>query len=237
MIGWIVAALAALVGLFFYLDTGENLVGGLGAGELLYLFIGGALIAIYVGSISYEYRGRGGRALRHAAIWVGLGLLLITGYAYRDVLADAAMRVSGELSPAGSATTLEAGENGERAVRLRRRDGGHFAARGQVNGITMSLLVDTGASTVVLKPADAERAGIDLASLNYSSPVDTANGMTFAAPVRLRSVAIGPIEVRDVEALVARPGSLKESLLGMSFLKRLRSYEFSGDFLTLRAGG
>jgi aspartyl protease family protein len=96
------------------------------------------------------------------------------------------------------------------------------------------MLVDTGATTVVLKPADAERAGIDLSTLAYTMPVDTANGTTFAAPVRLKSLSVGPIEVRDIEALVAAPGNLKESLLGMSFLKRLRSYEFSGDYLTLR---
>jgi aspartyl protease family protein len=96
------------------------------------------------------------------------------------------------------------------------------------------MMVDTGATTVVLKPADAERAGLDLDALSYSTPVSTANGMTFAAPVRLRSMAVGDIVVKDVEALVAKPGNLNESLLGMSFLRRLRSYEFSGDFLTFR---
>jgi aspartyl protease family protein len=52
--------------------------------------------------------------------------------------------------------------------------------------------------------------------------------------VRLRNLTLGSISLDNVEALVARPGSLKENLLGMSFLSRLRSYEFSGDFLTLR---
>jgi aspartyl protease family protein len=62
----------------------------------------------------------------------------------------------------------------------------------------------------------------------------TANGRTVAARVRLDSVAIGPLQREDVDALVAEPKALTESLLGMSFLGRLRSYEFSGDFLTLR---
>jgi aspartyl protease family protein len=62
----------------------------------------------------------------------------------------------------------------------------------------------------------------------------TANGRTVAAPVRLDSVSIGPLERKNVDALVAEPRALTESLLGMSFLGRLRSYEFSGDFLTLR---
>src|SRR5262249_31204876 len=111
---------------------------------------------------------------------------------------------------------------------------GHFAVQASVNGQAMTLMVDTGASSVVLKPADAERAGVDLGALNYTVPVDTANGMTYAAAVRLRSLAVGPLVVNNVEALVAKPGSVKENLLGMSFLRRLRSYEFAKDFLTLR---
>ena len=57
---------------------------------------------------------------------------------------------------------------------------------------------------------------------------------TVAARIRLKEVAIGPLDRQNVDALVAHPGALSQSLLGMSFLSRLRSYEFSGDFLTLR---
>jgi aspartyl protease family protein len=86
----------------------------------------------------------------------------------------------------------------------------------------------------VLRPEDAAKAGIDLKGLSYTVPVITANGRTNAARVRLNTVAIGPLDRQKVDALVAQPGTLTESLLGMSFLSRLRSYEFSGDFLTLR---
>jgi len=94
--------------------------------------------------------------------------------------------------------------------------------------------VDTGASTVVLKPADAQKLGIDVDRLKYAVPVQTANGTTYAAHVRLRNLTLGRISLDDVEALVAKPGALKENLLGMSFLRRLRSYEVTGDTLTLR---
>jgi aspartyl protease family protein len=97
------------------------------------------------------------------------------------------------------------------------------------------MLIDTGASTVVLKPADAQRLGIDVDRLKYTVPVQTANGTTYAAHVRLRTLTLGPISLNDVEALVAKPGTLKENLLGMSFLSRLRSYEFTTDMLTLRS--
>ena len=123
---------------------------------------------------------------------------------------------------------------GERSVKIRRRPDSHFVAKIGVNGTPISMIVDTGASTVVLKQTDAALIGIDPKSLVYSVPVQTANGQTFAARVRLGSVTIGAIRLEQVEALVARPGALRESLLGMSFLSRLKSYEFSGDYLTLR---
>ena len=96
------------------------------------------------------------------------------------------------------------------------------------------MIVDTGASTIVLRPEDAKRAGVDISNLNYRVPVLTANGRTVAARVYLDKVAIGPLDRQRVEALVAQPGAMTQSLLGMSFLSRLRSYEFTGDFLTLR---
>jgi aspartyl protease family protein len=97
------------------------------------------------------------------------------------------------------------------------------------------MLIDTGATTIVLRPADARQAGLDVERLSYSVPVQTANGMAYAAAVRLRQVTVGPIVIDGVDALVAKPGALKESLLGMNFLRRLKSYEFSGDYLTLRS--
>ncbi len=105
----------------------------------------------------------------------------------------------------------------------------------ETNGISLSMLVDTGASTVVLKPADAQRLGIDVDRLRYTVPVQTANGTTYAASVRLRNLSVGKISLDDVDALVAKQGALKENLLGMSFLSRLRSYEFTSDYLTLRS--
>ncbi len=119
-------------------------------------------------------------------------------------------------------------------VKLRKRLDGHFNANVDVNGESISMIVDTGASSIVLRPEDAKRIGIDLDALRYTVPVLTANGRTLAARVSLSDVAIGPLNRQRVEALVSQPGALTQSLLGMSFLSRLRSYEFSGDFLTLR---
>jgi aspartyl protease family protein len=120
------------------------------------------------------------------------------------------------------------------SVLVRRSPAGNFVAHGQINGTEALFLFDTGSSVVMLTPTDAERAGIDLKSLAFTVPVQSANGTLYSAPVRVRSISIGLLKVEDVEALVARPGSLNENLLGMSFLRRLGSYNFSGDFLTLR---
>lgn len=120
------------------------------------------------------------------------------------------------------------------AVRIRRGDDGRFVAMAQVNGVALDLVIDTGAAAVLLRASDAEAAGVDVAHLSFDTAIATANGSTYVAPLRLKSIAVGPVQVDDVEAFVAKPGSLNESLLGISFLRRLRSYDLGGDFMTLR---
>lgn len=230
----LLAILAGLIALFWSLsgDTGE--MTGLIGDNIGYIAGLLALALLYLATLGGDYHGRKRDAVRHAAVWIGIGLAAIVAYTYREELRTVVYRVAGEVLPPGHTILVDTAPTGEQAVRLRRQDNGHFVARGAANGVSLALLVDTGASTVVLKPADAARIGIDTSALSFTTPVSTANGTTYAAPVRLKSVSVGPLEVRDVEALVAQPGALGENLLGMSFLKRLRSYEFSGDFLTLR---
>lgn len=230
MLGWVAAVLIALVGVFFFLNSDS----GMEAGRILYAIVLGALALLYVVSVSFDYRGRSLQGLRHAAMWGLIFFGLLAGYSYRAELQTVVYRVAGEVLPPGSVMTVDTGASGEKAVRIRGDGGGHFAAQGRVNGSDVRLLIDTGASTVVLKAADAERAGIDVAGLSFTVPVQTANGTAYAAPVRLREVAIGQIAFDSIEALVAKPGSLNDSLLGMSFLSRLKSYEVVGDFMTLR---
>lgn len=182
-----------------------------------------------------RYAGRLGEPTRDLAIWLGITFVLVAAYSYRQEASDLVARVTGELAPPGDAMTVDARAPGERAIRIRRRGDGHFIANALVDGVRIPMLVDTGASTIVLRQADATAMGIDIRNLSYSISVQTANGTTYAAAVRLRDVSIGPIQLKDLDALVAGPGALSESLLGLNFLRRLRSYEFSGDFLTLRS--
>jgi aspartyl protease family protein len=121
-----------------------------------------------------------------------------------------------------------------RTVEVGRTSSGDFDVAAQINGAHVAMVLDTGASSVVLTRDDAKAAGLPLEVLEYTVPIDTANGRARAAPVTLDRIAIGGLEERSVEALVAQPGQLKTSLLGMSFLNRLQSWEVSGDRLVLK---
>ena len=95
------------------------------------------------------------------------------------------------------------------------------------------FLVDTGASDIVLDPADAQRLGIDLGSLTFDRPFGSANGIGYGAKTVVGGLSVGPIAFTNVEVAInkTRMGS---SLLGMAFLKRLKSYSVSGGKLVLR---
>lgn len=230
---WFLLAILAGAGAVAVLLGDDLSIASPDGGRLVSIAAAVALLIAFAGSVLASYSGRFGTAARDFAIWMSLGLALVVGYSYRDEFQSIAQRVTGELLP-GEASTVTTSNAGERAVRIRRRSDGHFVARVAVERANLSMLVDTGASTVVLTPADARAAGVNLETLSYSVPVRTANGTAYAAAVRLKRLSVGGISVDGVDAMVAKPGALNESLLGMSFLRRLRSYEFSGDFLTLR---
>jgi len=229
---WIALFILAL-GAMLLVGDASGMIEGIDATTFGYLAIMLALLVYVAGGLMTRYAGGASAMVRDAVTWLALGLGLVTLYAYKEELTPLAARVVGELLP-GTAMTVEESANGLTEVKIRRRLDGHFTATVDVNGKPISMIVDTGASSIVLRPEDAKKAGINIDKLTYRIPVLTANGRTMAARVRLDEVAIGPLDRTKVEALVARPGALTQSLLGMSFLSRLRSYEFSGDFLTLR---
>ncbi len=231
---WLPLILLIVGGLILVLKGETESVFGVDEASFAAIVTGLALL-IYLGFGTLEdYRGRFANAARDIATWLALALVLVALYAFRNEFAELGRRITGELTPPGGAITVASGKRGSTAVRIRRRPDGHFVARSQVNGAHVTMLVDTGASTLVLKSSDAKRSGINVSKLNYVIPVRTANGVAYAAGVKLHRVAIGPIALANIDALVAKPGVLNESLLGMNFLRRLRSYEFTRDFLTLR---
>ena len=119
------------------------------------------------------------------------------------------------------------------AALLKLEDDGHYWASAEVDGRAVKFMVDTGASTVALTYDDARRIGLDPDQLDYSWRIRTAGGEVRGASVHLSAIRIGRVEVRNVEAMVLRDG-LSQSLLGMTFLRELDSYEFRRGKLILR---
>ncbi len=115
----------------------------------------------------------------------------------------------------------------------RRARDGHFYVDADVNGARIRFLVDTGATYVALSPDDARSAGLRVFESDYTARTSTANGVTRVAPVILRQVELDQLQLFDVRAVVLEK-PMPVSLLGMSFLSRLQSYETRSDELVLR---
>jgi aspartyl protease family protein len=194
-------------------------IGALALKLALIIFAGGLVLTLFHERLS--------RALEAMLFWVVIGLLLVVGYSYRFELRDVADRVTAQLLPGHVA-------GHGRNVEVVRGRGGDFAVGAQINGVRIPMVLDTGATSVVLTHEAAKAAGLPLEVLDYTVNVDTANGRTRAAPVTLDRLAVGGLIERAVPALVAQPGQLKNNLLGMTFLNRLDSWEVRGDRLRLR---
>jgi len=167
-----------------------------------------------------------------ASLWkiakvAGLWSVVITGisvfYLYRSDFGDRFMTA---MDPAGVASTNEG------LVVQRGRDG-HFWLRAHINGVPLLMMVDTGASNVVLSPGDAERVGFDASSLQFDRRALTANGEVSYARVRAGRFSIGDAIFYDVPVTV-NGTEMSGSLLGMSVLDKFSSVEFRGDALILR---
>jgi len=186
-----------------------------------------ALIVCAGGLLLVLFKERLSKVFEAALFWIVIVLLLVVGYSYRFELGDAGDRVIAQLMPGHVAGH---GRNAE-VVRGRRGD---FAVAAHINGAKVPMVIDTGATSVVLTQEAARAAGLPIEVLDYSVNVDTANGRTRAAPVTLARLAVGNLTEHDVPALVVQRGQLHNNLLGMSFLNRLDSWEVRGDKLRMR---
>jgi aspartyl protease family protein len=221
LIGLLIAILILIA------QHGQGTVGPLSTEDFGSLAYKIAILVFLAAALLTMFRERFTQAITAALLWVVVGLLLVIGYSYRFELSNVANRVLAELIPGH---VISHG----RSVEVARTSAGDFDISAQINGARIPMVLDTGASLVVLTRDDAKAAGLPLEVLNYTVSIDTANGRTRAAPVTLDRLAIGGLEERSVEALVAQPGQLRTSLLGMSFLNRLQSWQVMGDRLLLR---
>jgi len=177
-------------------------------------------------------RGRGawGQHLKYAAIWVAIFAVLALGFAYRPELAGAGRRLQLAFG-GGRPVAME-----DRAMAIPLDQRGAFVVVGKVNGQPVRFMVDTGATDTVLSPADARRIGAPVDELSYTDEAETANGVGYSAPYRVRSLEVGAIRLDDFD-LSINQAPMSASLLGRSFLSRLESFEVRGDTLTLRWKG
>ena len=191
--------------------------------RLVYLL----LLVLVSSSILAGRRLRLRGVAKAAALWALIVAVVALGITYRLELGAVGQRVLGELLP-HRGTVLGADE-----VRFPAGADGHFRIEALVDGTRVRFLVDTGASAIVLSPADARRIGFDPDQLRFTGFAETANGTVRTAPVRLGVIEIGPIRFDDLPASVNQ-AAMRGSLLGMSFLQRLRSFEVRDGTLILR---
>lgn len=200
-------------------DIPADDIGAAAVKIIILLFLAGSIIAML--------RHRPSGTLAALGIWLLVGLVIAAGYTYRFELSQIGDRILSELIPGRPATQGT-------TVEIARGRGSEFQIAADINGARIPMILDTGASTVVLTQDAARSAGLQTDALNYIVTVETANGRTLAAPVTLNHVAVGSIIERSVPALIAQPGQLRSNLLGMSFLNRLQGWDVRGDKLLLR---
>jgi clan AA aspartic protease (TIGR02281 family) len=118
-------------------------------------------------------------------------------------------------------------------VQIARGQAGEFALHAKINGVKAPMVIDTGATSVVLTWETAKAIGLPLEMLEYNVDVETAGGHTKAARLTLDRLAVGGLVEKSVPALVVPRGQMKTNLLGMSFLDRLESWGVQADQLML----
>ncbi|MGQ5718670.1 TIGR02281 family clan AA aspartic protease [Pseudochrobactrum asaccharolyticum] len=227
---WLVIAAIAVLILVLVINDESGTTLGLANDD----FADAAYMSIFGVVVAAGLLGSGiplNHMVRNIAIWAVIILGLVTGYQYQYELKNIANRVTAGLIPG----TAISGNNadGSETVSISQSANGHFEVNALVNDQRVNFMVDTGASTIVLTQADAQRVGIDTSELKYTIPVSTANGRTMAATVPLQEIKIGNIVRYDLRALVSQEGQLNGSLLGMNFMNSLSAYSVQRDQLIL----
>src|SRR5216683_898435 len=163
-----------------------------------------------------------------AAIMAGLGTFMA--------------QMADKITPAPASATVVAAkavpvetpsQTGGRSLNIAPDARGHFATEGRIDGQRIAFMVDTGASVVALNEASAARFGLRPSRAEYNAAVTTANGTVKAARARLPMIDVGGLIVRDVDAMVLPDEALSENLLGLSFLSKLKRFEYANGKMVL----
>jgi aspartyl protease family protein len=190
----------------------------------------GMMMVTIVASILLRLRLKPHEALRNILAWAVIAAVLALGYSFRGELGSAWSRVRAEFAP-GYPVQLSAHE-----MVVTQDENGGFYVVGEVNGQTVRFLADTGASDIVLSPADAERLGVDVHSLKFTDTAETANGVGRGASFKASSLEVGPVRFEDVPMQINQ-APMSTSLLGMAFFHRLDSFQVKDGKLYMRWTG
>jgi aspartyl protease family protein len=164
-----------------------------------------------------------------AAIMIALGTTMAQ-------MADKMTATTPALATTTSRQTVHAqtiGQARPRSLSIPRDFRGHFLTEGRIEGQRIGFMVDTGASVVALNETSAARFGLRPSRGDYTATVTTANGTIKAARTRIAMVEIGELVVRDVDAMVLPDAALSENLLGLSFLSKLKRFEYANGQMVL----
>lgn len=227
----LIVAIVILAGLFLitvgFSGGGSRLDGG-DAPYMLYY----AMWAALLGSGILASQRNLGESIRNLGLWALIIVVLSSIYVFKDDAQNFASRLTAGLIPGRSATVVDA--SGRRSAILYMGQNGHYQADATINGISIPMMIDTGATTIALSYEDADRLGLNPGSLNFTGTVMTANGPARTAYVRLPEIEVGGIRRTNIAAGIAERGKLGGSLLGMNFLSSLKSFSFSGNEMTLQ---
>jgi aspartyl protease family protein len=207
----------------------EGTVGALSTSDFASLVYFSALLLLIGGGVYSVFYGGFQEKLKSIGIWLGIVALLVVAYNYRGNIVRVVDRMFSIVTPDQDITASIPND-----VRVERNATGDFNVQVLVNGASLPMLIDTGASSVVLTLEAARAAGLPVDLLKYDITIETAKGRSHAASVVLDQIRIGNIVERRVPALIVRQGDLRTSLLGMSFLQRLDSFELRGQQMVLR---
>jgi aspartyl protease family protein len=165
-----------------------------------------------------------------------LAVLLVVVGTYMADMADKMTTTPALATTAASRTSAPAepaAPTGLRSVSLPRDARGHFQTEGRIEGQRINFMVDTGASVVALNETSAARFGLRPSRNAYNATITTANGTIKGAQTRLAMVEIGGLVARDVDAVVLPDEALSENLLGLSFLSKLKRFEYANGRMVL----
>jgi aspartyl protease family protein len=163
-----------------------------------------------------------------AAFMVGLGTIMAQMADKMTATPAFANTASRKASPAETVALA-----GTRSLSIPRDGRGHFQTDGRIDGQRIGFMIDTGASVIALNETSAARFGLRPSRGEYNATVTTANGTIKAARARLAMVDVGGLVVRDVEAMVLPDEALSENLLGLSFLSKLKRFEYANGKMVL----